>query len=321
MSALPSATVSAPAGELHPELALVLERFHAARAQPPETHVHWSGLLQRPSFFTVRTLQRHLGNPLLHPNWVSLVFRGQAIPVEQAYCYKVVQTKQLHFIDKRFLEDYLRRGASVILEGLDLLEPEINAFAAHLDAGFPCVLANSVAFFSQQGNELYRGHIDCDDVLVIHLSGEKRWRLFAKQAPRRVNMNDLTPEQMGARLTEVVMRPGDVLYVRSGVPHICDTLASHSLHVSFDLCDRTPTVEHQVQAALARYGHATRAPYTPAVEVAQTLADLLQSPSFRAELEQRSQAMRTEVRAFRERIGAASRVSYLARFADDKIAP
>jgi hypothetical protein len=317
MSALPSATASASTQKLHPELALVLERFQAARARPPETHVHWPGALHRPSFFTVSRLQRHLANPLLHPNWVSLVFRGQAIPVEQAYCYKVVQTKQLHFIDKRFIEDYLRRGASVILEGLDLLEPDINAFAARLDAGFPCVLANSVAFFSQAGNELYRGHIDCDDVLVIHLSGEKRWRLFAKQAPRRVNMNDLTPEQMGAPLAEVVMRPGDVLYLRSGVPHICDTLASHSLHISFDLCDRTPTVEHQVQAALARYGHATRAPYTPATDVARSFGELLRSNTFQAELLQRSEAMRAEVRAFRERIGGASEMSYLSRFADE----
>ena len=317
MSALPSTTVSAPTQELHPELALVLERFHSARSNPPETHVHWPEVLRRPSFFSVETLQRHLGNPLLQPNWVSLVFRGQALPVEQAYCYKIVQTKQLHFIDKRFIEDYLRRGASVILEGLDLLEPGINAFAAHLDAGFPCVLANAVAFFSQRGNELYRGHIDSDDVLVIHLSGEKRWRLFARQAPRRFNTNDLTPEQMGAQITEVVMRPGDVLYVRSGVPHICDTVSSHSLHMSFDLADRTPTVEHQVQAALARYGHATRAPYTPATDVARTLGELFHSAPFQAELVQRTEAMRAEVRAFRERIGAAGRVSYLSRFAGD----
>jgi hypothetical protein len=317
MSALPSHTVSAPTQELHPELALVHKRFEDARASPPETHVHWPGVLQRPSFFSIETLQRHLSNPLLHPDWLSLVFRGQAIPLEQAYCYKVVQTKRLYFIDKRFIEDYLRRGASVILEGLDLLEPGINAFAAHLDAGFPCALVNAVAFFSQRGNELYRGHIDSDDVLVIHLSGEKRWRLFAKQAPRRVNTSDLTPEQMGAQLTEVLMRPGDVLYVRSGVPHICDTVSSHSLHMSFDLADRTPTVEHQVQAVLARYAHATRAPYTPATDVARTLAELLQSASFQEELVQRTETMRAEVRAFRSRIGAAGQGSYLSRFAGD----
>ncbi len=235
----------------------MLARFREARAQPPETFKHWPGVLERPSFFDVDALQRHLSNPLLQPHWVSLVFRGQDIPLEQACCYKIVQTKQLVFIDKRFLDGYLAQGASVVLEGLDLFDPGINAFVAELDAGFPLAFSNCVAFFSQRGNEAYRGHFDSDDVFVIHISGEKRWRLFARQQSRRVNTYDLTPEQMGPQIGELTMRPGDALYVRSGVPHICDTAANHSLHLSFDLCDRTPTVEYQLQMALDRYKHAT----------------------------------------------------------------
>ena len=299
---------------LHPELAQVLERFREARAEPPETLKHWSGVLQRPSFFGVEALQEHLSNPLLLPNWLTLVFRGQIVPLEQAGCYKIVQTKQLHFLDKRVLDQYLAQGASVVLEGLDILDPGINAFVAQLDTGFPCSLANCVAFFSQRGNEAYRGHLDCDDVLVIHLAGEKRWRLFARQAARRVNMNDLTPEQMGKQVAEVTMRPRDVLYVRSAVPHICDTVASHSLHLSFDLCDRTPTLEHQIQAALTRYQQATCRPYTPASEVARTFGELLASPAFTAELAQRTESIRADINSFRERIGNASRVTALSRF-------
>jgi Cupin superfamily protein len=310
MSAAPS---SQP--PLHPELQAVLGRFREARAQPPETFKHWPGVLERPSFFDVDAFQRHLSNPLLQPHWVSLVFRGQDIPLEQACCYKIVQTKQLLFIDKRFLDGYLAQGASVVLEGLDLFDPGINAFVAELDAGFPLAFSNCVAFFSQRGNEAYRGHFDSDDVFVIHISGEKRWRLFARQQSRRVNTYDLTPEQMGPQIGELTMRPGDLLYVRSGVPHICDTAASHSLHLSFDLCDRTPTVEYQLQMALDRYKHATSAPYSPAPEVAGAFADLLRSPAMRGELEQRTEALRSELRAFRERIAFAGRVTSLSRYA------
>ena len=185
---------------------------------------------------------------------------------------------------------------------------------AELDAGFPIAFANCVAFFSQRGNEAYRGHFDSDDVLVIHLSGEKRWRLYARQQSRRVNTNDLTPEQMGQQIGELTMRPGDVLYVRTGVPHICETLADHSLHLSFDLCDRTPTVEYQLQMALERYARATSAPYTPAPEVAGAFAELLRSPAFKGDLAQRTEALRAELRAFRERIAAAGRVTALSRY-------
>jgi hypothetical protein len=292
----------------------VLARFRETRAYPPDTFKHWPGVIERPDFFNIDSLQRHLANPLLPPNWVALVFRGQHIPLEQACAYKIVQTKQLVFMDKRVLDGYLAQGASVVLEGLDVLDPDINAFMAELDAGFPIAFANCVAFFSQRGNEAYRGHFDSDDVLVIHLAGEKRWRLHARQGSRRVNTNDLTPEQMGPQIAEVTMRPGDVLYVRSGVPHICETLASHSLHLSFDLCDRTPTVEYQLQMAIGRYQHATSAPYTPAPDVAAAFAELLGSPEFRGELGQRAEALRAELRAFRNRIGFAGRVSALSRF-------
>jgi Cupin superfamily protein len=309
---------AAPQPVLHPELQAVLDCFREARAQPPDTFQHWPGVIGRPSFFDVEALQRHLSNPLLQPSWLSLVFRGQSIPLEQACYYKVVQTKQIVFMDKRVLDGYLAQGASVVLEGLDILDPAINAFIAGLDAGFPLAFANCVAFFSQQGNEAYRGHFDSDDVLVIHISGEKRWRIFARQQWRRVNTHDMTPEQMGPQIGELTMRPGDVLYVRSGVPHICETPGDHSLHLAFDLCDRTPTVEYQLEMALKRYAHATSAPYTPAPQVAGTFAELLKSPAFATDLAQRAEAVRGELRSFRERIAFAGRVTSLSRFAERK---
>jgi ribosomal protein L16 Arg81 hydroxylase len=242
------------------------------------------------------------------------VFRGQQIPLEQSCFYKVVQQKQIVFMDKRVLDSYLAQGASAVLEGLDILDPAINAFVGGLDLGFPLAFANCVAFFSQRGNEAYRGHLDYDDVFVIHVAGEKRWRLFARQQSRRVNTHDMTPEQMGQQIADVVMRPGDVLYVRSGVPHVCETSGSHSLHLAFDLCDRTPTVEYQLEMALKRYAYATSAPYTPAPQVAGGFAELLKSPAFEADLAQRAEALRAELRTFRERIAFAGRVTALSRF-------
>src|SRR5262245_7002527 len=148
----PMSTVTTPQPALHPELQAVLERFREARAQPPDTFKQWSGVVERPSFFDIDALQRYLSNPLLQPNWLSLVFRGQQIPLDQSCYYKIVQQKQVVFMDKRVLDGYLAQGASVVLEGLDILDTGINAFVAGLDAGFPLAFANCVAFFSQRGN-------------------------------------------------------------------------------------------------------------------------------------------------------------------------
>jgi hypothetical protein len=68
--------------------------------------------------------------------------------------------------------------------------------------------------------------------------------------------------------------------------------------------------------ALKRYAHATSAPYTPAPQVAGMFAELLKSPAFASDLAQRAEAVRGELRSFRERIAFAGRVTSLSRFAE-----
>ena len=75
----------------------------------------------------------------------------------------------------------------------------------------------------KKGSEAYRGHFDTDDVLVIHLAGERKWRVHERQAPPRVDMSEMTPAQMGLLHAEFVLRPGDALYLRSGTPHRVET--------------------------------------------------------------------------------------------------
>ncbi|MDO8595447.1 MAG: cupin domain-containing protein, partial [Sulfuricaulis sp.] len=283
------------------------------RNHPPEAYAHRAGAVPNPSFFSVASLQRHINNPLLHPNWLDLVARGQKVPLEPAYFFKVVQQKQLFFMDKSVIDQHLRDGASVVLEGLDMLDPAINVFAAGLDAGLPCSLVNAVAFFSQRGNEAYRGHLDSDDVLVIHVAGEKRWRLFARQSPRRTNMHDLPPSQMGKQIADIVLRPGDALYVRSCVPHVCDTQGSHSLHLSFDLADRTPPIDQMLLAGVERYLQDCADSYTPAPEVLDRFGALVLSPAFKSDMAKRTEQRHAEAAAFRARIGNTSAVSALDR--------
>ena len=93
-----------------------------------------------------------------------------------------------------------------------------------IDAPHQRVLSNAVVFYSQRGMEAYRGHFDAQDTLVIHLRGQKKWRIHERLPPRRVNRGELTPEQMGRLHAEIVMNPGDALFLRSNAPHIVETL-------------------------------------------------------------------------------------------------
>ena len=70
--------------QLHPELDQVLQFYHAQRAAPPAVFAHSSGLLPAVTFFGLGSLQRHLSNPLLTPDWVTLFANGNALSLDTA---------------------------------------------------------------------------------------------------------------------------------------------------------------------------------------------------------------------------------------------
>jgi hypothetical protein len=301
---------------LHPELELLLDFYLQQRNAPPAVFAHAPGLIPSPSFFSVDTLQQHLNNPLLSPDWVHLRARGQTVPLDTACLWKVVQTKKLLFMDKELIHEQLSHGAAIVLEGVDILEPAINSFVARVDAALPCALANCVAFFSQRENEAYGGHRDSDDVLVIQIAGEKLWHIFAPQQRRYFNNSPLTREQMGPQVNEVILRPGDALYARAGVPHLCQTTGDHSLHLAFDLCDRTPNIEQITHEANTRYNHASEDPYAPAAKVMERYIAVLKAPGFQSDIDKATQQIKNNATIFRQRIGRSAGVSALAKYSN-----
>lgn len=296
------------------ELDTLFEFYQQQRNNPPKDYAHAPGLLSSPGFFSVASLQQHLNNPLLGPDWIHLRSRGQTVQLDGACLWKNVQTKKLIFIDKELINEKLSQGAAIVLEGLDILDANINAFAARLDTALPCALVNSVAFFSQKENEAYGGHRDSDDVLVIHLAGEKSWKIYAPQQRRYFGNSPLTPEQMGSLIKEIVMQPGDALYLRAGVPHLVQTVGDHSLHIAFDLCDRTPNIEQITHEANTRYNHACEDPYHPATRVTEKYINLLKSPEFQRDMETAMLQIRTNVIAFRQRIGRSAGIKALSKY-------
>ena len=302
---------------LHPELEQALKFYHAQRAAPPAVFAHSSGCLPNVTFFGLGRLQQHLSNPLLTPDWLTLFANGNAVSLDSAAMEKRVQNKPLKFMDKTVIDGHLARGGALVLEGLDILEPSINDFVAGLDAALPCSLSNCVAFLSQRDGEAYRGHCDCDDVLVIQVEGRKRWHIYAPQARRYVG-NLLDERGLGPQVAEVMMEPGDALYVRAGVPHRCDTVDQYSLHLSFDLCDQTPNVQQITRDANARYFRHCAPAYAPPAAVTDHYIALINSPEFQQALAQATAQLRRDAIDLRKQIGKASRLTALEKLTPPK---
>jgi hypothetical protein len=294
--------------------------FKEGLGAPPEvTHVHRANLVPDQQLFSMEHLRRHLNNPLLDLNFLNLFQAGKPVDLADARVYKVVQKRKIEFVDLRVLQQQLEQGAACVLEGLDILEPEINRLAAALDRARAATFSNATVFFSQRGNEAYRGHLDTDDVLVVHLAGEKRWRLHRRQAPRRVALSDLDEAQMGPADAQVVMRPGDVMYLRNFTPHRVETLSPHSLHLSFDLCDRQPSIELALQMLLRHYDRDSSARPTPPRDDLDKLFQLSRTPGYESDLEQAQAHEKAGHAEFRELL-AGNRITYLDRFVDGSAA-
>jgi hypothetical protein len=268
---------------MHPQLTSLLTFLTEKGWKLPEERDFWheKGLIGTPEFFTMKDLKAYVNSPMLMPDYFSLIYQGKKIDCSPAIAHKVVQRVHIQFLNRGILEEYLSRGAALVLEGLDIVFPEINAFCAAVDETRPNILSNAVVFFSQRGAEAYRGHRDSDDVLVMHLAGQKTWRLHKRQPPRRVELGELSPEQMGPLLKEVTMNPGDALFIRGGTPHQVETKSPFSMHISFDLTDRNIFPETALEQLLNQYNRASASSYTPSEGIVAKLVEHASSPEFR----------------------------------------
>ena len=286
---------------MHPQLGALLTFLTGTAWKLPDTRDYWQqkGLIGNPEFFTLKDLKACVNDPMLMPEYFSLIYQGKHVDCSQAIAYKVVQRVRLPVLNRGILQDYLSRGAALVLEGLDVLVPQINEFCAAVDEQRTCVLSNAVAFFSQRGTEAYRGHCDSDDVLALQLAGEKKWRFHARQPPLRVQLGELPPEKMGPLQAEITMKPGDALFLKAGTPHQVETISPFSLHVSFDIADRNPFPEAVLEMLLGRYNRASAPSYAPSEAVAAKFIEHASSVDFKQHLAELQREQMLKCRQFR----------------------
>ena len=299
--------------KLHKELVPLLDFYKKNRAESPEEFTLKAGLISKPGFFTLMDFQRHLNNPLLKPEWVHIKRGEKDISSDDVLFSKNVQLRHLHFMDKELINQEISKGSALVLEGIDILEPDVNALCAEFDRGLPCGIANSVVFFSQKGNEAYEAHADSNDVVVIQLEGRKTWKLYEYRQRAYFGNDKLTSEQLGPVRHEITLRPGDALYVRAGIPHHCITESNYSLHMAFDLLDRTPEPAAITGEANHLYNFNCAAPYVDGSEVIDKYIELLKSPGFQDDVRKETASIKNKIEILRGRISRASGVRNLSK--------
>lgn len=154
------------------------------------------------------------------------------------------------------VEAMLAMGASLVANEVQDAAPEVRALTDELGRRFAARAWGNL-YASFQGVQAFASHCDTHEVFAIHCAGEKRWRLYTNRAENPTE----TMEGEGAQAAidaakgpvtmDVVLKPGDVLYLPRGWFHDAIASAEASLHLTVGVLPHTASVLFQLLQSAA----------------------------------------------------------------------
>lgn len=174
-------------------------------------------------------------------NNLKLIANRVPVAVED-YCQTVRTTEgqTVRPVPKK-VERFLNAGASLVANEVQSLHAPIGDAATALSRAFSAQVGANV-YCSFENIQAFGPHYDVHDVFAVQTEGTKVWRIYQQQLDTPVDLPPGGPETLrwleesrGRVVSEIVMNPGDVLYLPRGRFH--DALATQgaSLHVTFSV--------------------------------------------------------------------------------------
>jgi hypothetical protein len=131
------------------------------------------------------------------------------------------------------LEQYARQGVSTVVNAVQYEVPDIQRLNAIIEREFRApVQTNVYASFGR--DSAFKPHWDSHNVLVLQLSGRKLWRSWGQPWRAPLSRSECkVPENPGPAEWEMMMEPGDVLYLPRGEIHAARLVdGEDSLHLT-----------------------------------------------------------------------------------------
>ncbi|MGK5676741.1 cupin domain-containing protein [Micromonospora sp. URMC 106] len=140
-------------------------------------------------------------------------------------------------LDERVLELYAD-GATLVLQGLHRTWPALIDFARDLGAAVGQPLQVN-AYLTPAGSQGFATHYDTHDVFVLQVDGRKHWRIHPPVLPDPLEKqtwggraDEVSATADGPPALDVVLAPGDALYLPRGWLHSAQAQESSSLHLT-----------------------------------------------------------------------------------------
>jgi ribosomal protein L16 Arg81 hydroxylase len=133
----------------------------------------------------------------------------------------------------------LKQGASLLLNDIDTFNPGLAAVARALEDTLESrVQAN--LYCSASERQAFPSHFDTHDVYAVHVEGEKLWRIYEGRLDNPVahpafqgQPPSFHERSKGKISAEILLKPGDLLYIPRGTYHDALAQTDGTLHVAF----------------------------------------------------------------------------------------
>jgi hypothetical protein len=136
---------------------------------------------------------------------------------------------------------FIRQGASIVLNEIETLTPGMKRIADILGRE-PGGKVQGNLYCSWLRHQAFDVHYDTHDVFAMQITGEKIWRIYQRHFKDPINhpafkMHDAAfhHANKGPLSMEVMMRPGDLIYIPRGFYHEALAESDATVHMSFSV--------------------------------------------------------------------------------------
>jgi ribosomal protein L16 Arg81 hydroxylase len=165
----------------------------------------------------------------LHPPRFKLLQEGRTI---EAFRYSTLSAAGIPRLNSGKLAACLSAGATIVLDGMEELAPRVRQLASSFrDALHANTHVNLYAgWHSQKGLDL---HFDTQDIMVLQVSGRKRWQVYRPTRPSPLpDDEEAPPKPTDPPVWDGMLEDGDMLYMPRGWWHVAFPVNEPSLHLT-----------------------------------------------------------------------------------------
>ncbi len=187
------------------------------------------------NLISTKRMDQLLAEQVFSPDTLSMA-RAEPKISPDAYMY------DNGIVDRGLVARTYQEGATLIMPQLHRRQRPLADLCRALELELSHPLQTNI-YLTPPNAQGFQTHYDTHDVLVLQVEGTKRWRLYDTPVGAPFRGEQFTPDAVAAGdiTAELVMQPGDVLYVPRGLMHdaVNADTDGPSLHITTGILVKT----------------------------------------------------------------------------------